>query len=212
MWFFNHYLCFMYMCMSRSMYLTKVWLCKRTGQFKFLVHCMKPLAKVIFSLQTMSKNLTYPSFFFYNVIHIECFLTRFLIYKCLVCFKPAWLTCRLTVLLYLFTLATSLVTCFEEFSRFNNSIQVCWKKVNHSAPRLEIVASCKYDCKNGRVYLDKKTVLPPKETSITLTGLAPGSECQFTLKAVYNPASIDKGISETYMVLPASKTASHIHV
>ena len=76
--------------------------------------------------------------------------------------------------------------------------------------RLEIVATCKYDCENGQIYLVNETILAPKETSFTLTGLVPGSECEFTLKAVYNPASIDKGISATYMVLPTSKTSSHI--
>ena len=78
--------------------------------------------------------------------------------------------------------------------------------------KLEIVATCKYDCEKGQTYLLNETVLAPNETSFTLTGLVPGSLCEFTLKAVYNPASIDKGISVTYMVLPASKTSSHILV
>ena len=73
--------------------------------------------------------------------------------------------------------------------------------------RLEIVATCKYNCENGRIYLVNETVLPPNETSFTLTSLVPGSKCEFTLKAVYNPASMDKGISVIYMVLPASKTS-----
>ena len=71
--------------------------------------------------------------------------------------------------------------------------------------KLEITATCKYDCIDGQIYLSNKTVLAPNETSFTFTGLAPGSQCDFTLKAVYNPASIDDGITVTYMVLPASK-------
>ena len=106
-------------------------------------------------------------------------------------------------------LATSLVTHFEDFKRFNNSIQVCWKATLHPAMKVEIVATCKYDCENGRIYLVNKTVVAPKETTFTFTGLLPGSQCEFTLKVVYNPASIDKGIHVTYMVLPASKTWSH---
>ena len=78
--------------------------------------------------------------------------------------------------------------------------------------RLEIVATCKYDCENGQIYLVNQTLLGPMETTFTLTDLAPGSECEFTFKAVFNPASIDKGISVTYMVLPASKTSYYIHV
>ena len=109
-------------------------------------------------------------------------------------------------------LVTPLVTQFEEFIRFNNSIQACWRETVPPAIRLEIVATCKYDCENGRIYLVNKTVLAPNETSFTLTDLVPGSQCEFTLKAVFNPASIDKGLNVTYMVLPASKRSLHIHV
>ena len=109
-------------------------------------------------------------------------------------------------------LATSLVTHFQAFKRLNNSIQACWRKTVFPAMKLEILATCKYDCENGRIYLVNKTVLAPKETSFTFTGLVPGSQCEFTLKAVYNPASMDNGINVTYMVLPASKTSSHVLV
>ena len=111
-------------------------------------------------------------------------------------------------------LVTSMVTKLKVFKCFEYSIEVHWKEILLTAMRLEVVATCKYvyDCENGRIYLEKTTVLAPNATSFTLTGLAPGSQCEFTLKAVYNPASIDKGISVTSMALPASKTFSHIHV
>ena len=126
-------------------------------------------------------------------------------------FKLAWLI-LLSHNLCLHYLATSLVTQFEEFKRLNNSIEARWKEVDHPAMRLEIVASCKYDCENGQIYLVNKTVLAPNEASFMLTGLVPGSQCEFILKAVYNPASLDKGINVTYMVLPASKISYHTHV
>ena len=109
-------------------------------------------------------------------------------------------------------LGTSLVTEFKDFKRFNNSIQACWKKTVYPAMRLEIVVTCKYNCENGQKYRVNKSFLAPDETSFTLADLVPGSQCKFTLKAVYNPASMDKGISVTYLVLPASKTSSHISV
>ena len=88
----------------------------------------------------------------------------------------------------MFYLATALVTNFEEFKRFNNSIQARWIGISHTAMRLELVATCKYNCEAGQIYLVNKTVLAPKETSFTLTGLVPGSKCEFNLKAVLNPA------------------------
>ena len=109
-------------------------------------------------------------------------------------------------------LATSLVTEFKDFKRFNNSLQAFWKKTVHPAMRLEIVVKCKYNCENSEVYRVNEAALGPNETSFTLADLVPGSQCKFTLKAVYNPASMDKGISVTYLVLPASKTSSHISV
>ena len=78
--------------------------------------------------------------------------------------------------------------------------------------KLEITATCKYNCINSQIYFVNQTVLSPDETSFTFTGLAPGSQCDFTLKAVYNPASIDNGLSVTYTVLPTSKTLSFKHI
>ena len=108
----------------------------------------------------------------------------------------------------MFTAVTSTVTRFEEFKRFDTSIQARWKEAWHPVMNYEIVTTCKYtcDCSNSHIYLVNKTIIPPNETSYTFTGLAPGSHCDFTLKAVYNPASIDHGISVAYIVLPASKT------
>ena len=63
-----------------------------------------------------------------------------------------------------------------------------------------------YNCSNSQIYLESKEIIAPNETSFTFGGLAPGSQCDFTLKAVYNPASLDNGISVAYMVLPASKS------
>ena len=110
-------------------------------------------------------------------------------------------------------LVTSLVTKFETFKQFQNSVHLHWKRLTHPAMRLEVIGTSKYQCQNGQVYLGKSmTVLDPEKTFLAFPGISPGSQFQFTLKAVYNPASLDKGISITYMVLPASKTSSHIHV
>ena len=109
-------------------------------------------------------------------------------------------------------LVTSMVTEFEEFKLLKNFIQARWKQILHPAMRLEILATCKYNCENGRIYLGKTTFLAPDETFFALTRLEPGSKCEFTLKAVFNPASIDNGISVAYMVLPASRSSLHIHV
>ena len=104
---------------------------------------------------------------------------------------------------YMFA-ATSRMTAFEEFKRLDNSIEVHWKELQYSAAKLELAVICKYDY-NEEINLIDKFSLPPHETSLVFSGLPPSSECTFTLKAVYNPASIDAGISVSYSTMPPSK-------
>ena len=100
--------------------------------------------------------------------------------------------------------ATSKMTEFQEFRRFNNSIQVRWKEPEYRPTLYELALVCKYDYNDQINLMDKFTLLP-QETTLTLTGLPASSECTFTLKAVYNPASIDAGISVSYSTLSPSK-------
>ena len=107
------------------------------------------------------------------------------------------------------TTATSLMTSFQEFTRAERSIQACWKELIYPATKLELSILCKYDC-SDEICFPGKTVLSPYETSFTFTGLVPGSQCDFTLKTIYNQASIDDGIQVPYMILTESKR--HMHV
>ena len=96
------------------------------------------------------------------------------------------------------------MTDFEEFKRFNNSLQAFWKIPTYIADHFQLSLQCKYVCKNN-YHLRDEVVLRSNVTSFTFSGLAPGIQCDFTLKAVYNPASIDGGIQVSYLTLPASK-------
>ena len=100
--------------------------------------------------------------------------------------------------------ATAYMTKFKEFKRFNNSLQAFWKFPKYVPDHFQLSIQCKYICKRSYDFYDK-AVLPPSETTFTFSGLAPGSQCDFTLKAVYNPASIDHGIQVSYLTLPSSK-------
>ena len=59
---------------------------------------------------------------------------------------------------------------------------------------------------NNTIYLARKTILPPDQMSFLLDNIDPGTECNFVLKAVYNPASIDSGILTSCKTLPYSKS------
>ena len=103
------------------------------------------------------------------------------------------------------------MTKFEEFRQWNNFIEVRWKELEYPATKLELGVICKYDY-NERVNLVAKIPLLPTETSFVFNGLPANSECTFTLKAVYNPASIDAGISVSYSTRPPSKYCACTHV
>ena len=92
------------------------------------------------------------------------------------------------------------MTSFEEFNRFNNSIEAKWRSLRYPAMMLILAFQCKYFCSKD-FYLTDLRVLPPAVTSLNVTDLAPGTICEFTLKAIYNPASTDDGIKVTYMTL-----------
>ena len=100
--------------------------------------------------------------------------------------------------------ATSIVTEFEEFEHLKNSLEVRWKELKHSATKLELAVICKHDSNEETNFKDKIS-LATNETSYTFKDLPKSSECTFTLKAVYNPASIDAGISVSYSTIPPSK-------
>ena len=57
-------------------------------------------------------------------------------------------------------------------------------------------------------YLDVRTVLPRSATESIVDNLIPASECIITLRAVYNRASIDSGLTVNVSTLGQSEFIS----
>ena len=102
------------------------------------------------------------------------------------------------------TAATSLMTKFEGYTSSNDLIQAIWRKPVYLPTHFELSVKCRQEC-NDEIYLSMKLILRPNTTTQTVSGLVPRSQCCFTLKAVYNPASIDKGIKRTFTNSPSGK-------
>ena len=100
--------------------------------------------------------------------------------------------------------ATARVTQFEGFKRLSNSLEAFWKLPYFPVHHFQLSLQCKYICKTDYDYYNEVNLLG-NITSFLFSGLAPGIQCDVTLKAVYNPASIDGGIHVSYVTLPASE-------
>ena len=96
------------------------------------------------------------------------------------------------------------MTQFEPFERLSSSLEAFWKSPIYPVDHFQLSLQCKYICKSDYHY-HKKVILPWFQTSFLFSGLAHGIQCDATLKAVYNPASIDGGIHVSYVTLPASE-------
>ena len=92
-----------------------------------------------------------------------------------------------------------------------NYIEIVW-----SAPKLLplsylINVTCRllYD---GKEYINKVWEITPLDTILTIGKLYPGSQCLYNLLAIYNPASIDDGITGTIFTLNTSMCAIIIYM
>ena len=109
----------------------------------------------------------------------------------------------LSILLTLFE-ATATMTQFKGFERSSNSLEAFWKSPYFPVHHFQLSIQCKYIC-NKDYHYDNEVILLGNITSFLFSGLAHGVQCDVTLKAVYNPASIDGGIHVSYVTLPASE-------
>lgn len=86
------------------------------------------------------------------------------------------------------------MTEFHEIIQSRDSVQCSWKAPEYLPKEFKLTVECKYDSEDHNLY-SLNTILPPNQTSFILTSLPAVINCEFTLIAVYNPASIDPGIT-----------------
>ena len=84
------------------------------------------------------------------------------------------------------------------------SFGLSWQKPEFVPDHYQFIVHCQLFCAQTGYY-HNDVPLPQIETSLRLCYLRPGSVCQVTVKAVYNPASIDPGLTETVRTAFLSK-------
>ena len=76
------------------------------------------------------------------------------------------------------------------------SFGLSWQKPEFVPDHYQFTTHCQLVCASTEYYHNEVPV-PAEETTLRVVELMPGSVCRVTLKAVYNPASIDKGLTGT---------------
>ena len=98
--------------------------------------------------------------------------------------------------MYFYYTATKLTTVFSEQVVTVNQIVTIWTNPEFQPYLHKQTTSCKLLCDN-RTYYINEALLNGKQTLTTLYALRPGSVCLIKHIAVFNPASIDSGITLT---------------
>ena len=87
-----------------------------------------------------------------------------------------------------------------------NYIEIVWSVPKFLPKSYCVNVTCRllYSGKEYKLEVVKAT---PMDTILTVGNLYPGSQCLYTLLAIYNEASIDDGITRTIFTLNASMCA-----
>ena len=89
------------------------------------------------------------------------------------------------------------MTEFDEFISKEDSVLVSWKSPKYKPDHFKLFVKCKSDGNESLNYVRQET-LSHHESTMEFYDLPSRSTCEFTLLAVYNPASKDPGITCKY--------------
>ena len=98
--------------------------------------------------------------------------------------------------MYFYYIATKLTTIFSEQVMKLNQIVTIWTNPKFQPYLHEQKTYCRLLC-DHRTYYINQALLNGEQTLATLYALRPGSVCLIKHKAMFNPASIDSGITLT---------------
>ena len=104
------------------------------------------------------------------------------------------------------TLATSLMIKNVSATAGNNFINIVWVLSNFLPMSYKVELIC-WLMFSGEKYRNKTYTVSQLHTSLFIEDLLQRSQCVYTLFAIYNPASIDEGITKTVYTVTAGKGA-----
>ena len=74
-------------------------------------------------------------------------------------------------------------------------VEVRWSSVLYMPERYQVTFSCRLESNNSHYVSAKIANISPENCLLRVSKLFPGTVCVINLIAVYNPASIDEGIT-----------------
>ena len=84
------------------------------------------------------------------------------------------------------------------------SFGLAWKEPEFYPDDYQFIAGCRLFCARED-YRSHDQSIPGSATTLRVIHLHPGSVCRVDLKAIYNPASIDAGLTQTFQTAFLSK-------
>ena len=109
-----------------------------------------------------------------------------------------------TVSVFKFYTATSLLIKSFSVKYESHSMQMMWLKPYLLPTGYRLLLSCK-NVTSDQIYTEKEQYLISDDVFVFTYGIYPNSRCETNFLAMYNPASIDRGISRTILTSPASE-------
>ena len=97
------------------------------------------------------------------------------------------------------------MTAFDEFKSKKDSVQISWKSPKYKPDHFKLFVKCKSDGNESFKYVRHET-LSQNENTMEFYDLPSRSTCEFTLLAVYNPATKDPGITCKYYTGSSGKS------
>ena len=97
-------------------------------------------------------------------------------------------------LICLFVIATARMIKSISTAAGANFIYITWSQPEFLPDSYQVKIIC-LRIPTETEYVDMKLEVSAYDTMLTVDKLLPGSRCVFTLHAIYNPASIDDGIT-----------------
>ena len=107
------------------------------------------------------------------------------------------------VLFIVLRAATVIMTAFNDSVPSHNNIKVSWTSPEFQPYFYQVTSSCKLIC-DTRTYYLTELMMDSNVSACTVPNLLPGTTCIIKLIAIYNPASLDPGITLSASTLYAS--------
>ena len=139
-----------------------------------------------------------------NLINLINFINEFYEFYELI----LWMLFTIFFSIYNHYTATALMIHYLSITTTTDTVTVRWNKPEFLPESYHRTISCKH-ANEKNAYLQESINISSTKTEDIIPNLRPGSHCELRFFAVYNPASLDDGLS--YMINTKEQGEKHMH-